>query len=121
MEDDALKVAGEGLIYTGYFSVLVQQDMNLPVPYYTEIKGSLVRLGCIEQLHRGGGKTPSVWKLYFPPEPHLFEQSRLQNGVQRRRPASITRLEQSILLLNNRLLEVEKVVARLLKEVSSGV
>jgi hypothetical protein len=118
MLEEADKDSNGNNIYRGFLSILVRDDLHLPIPYYTTIKQTLEQLGCIEQLKRGGGTTYSEWRLFFPPDQHLFEQSR--SLIQRRKMSSMAMIEQSITALNNRLVEVERQVAWLLKEVADG-
>jgi hypothetical protein len=115
----AVSAEGNGThVYRGFLSTLIHRELGLPLSYYTEIKGVLEQLGCIEQVKRGGGTTPSEWKLYGPPDPYLFEQ--IRGPTQRRRAGSISMMEQSILSLNTRLIEVERQVALLIEEVRSS-
>lgn len=107
------------IIYRGFLSNLFQQELKLPLPYYSIIKRALEELGCIEQQKRGGGTSPSEWRLYFSPDPLLFEQLMvLDSGRRRQLPRN--RLEQTIASMNSRLSEVERQVAVLLKESENG-
>lgn len=115
MESQAVTIDDE-LIYTGFFSSLVQKELNLPTPYYTKIKNILEDLGCIEQRRRGGGRTRSEWILHYPPDPYLFDQVQVLD-VGRRRRTSQDELDATITGLNTRLVEVERQLSQLQREV----
>jgi hypothetical protein len=61
------------LVYEGFLTRLVQQ-VGLSVPYYSAIRGKLMAMGCIRQLRRGGGNSPSQWELVKPPTMALWDQ-----------------------------------------------
>lgn len=63
------------LIYEGFLTQLVQKDLSLSVPYYTSIRKSLINMGCIRQLKRGGGTAPSQWELIYEPTFEAFESA----------------------------------------------
>lgn len=63
------------LIYEGFLTQLVQKDLSLSVPYYTSIRKSLIDMGCIRQLKRGGGTAPSQWELIYEPTFEAFESA----------------------------------------------
>src|SRR5215216_6548561 len=96
------EVEDDDIVYRGFLSVLFQQELNLPVPYYTPVKRKLEELGCIEQQKRGGGKTPSEWRLFYPPDPNLFDQSMMLDAG-RRKPTRHS-LESTISHMNERLI-----------------
>jgi hypothetical protein len=60
----------EGLVYEGFLTKLFE-SLSLAVPYYTTIIRELKRMGCVEQLRRGGSTTPSRWQLLKDPSPEL--------------------------------------------------
>src|SRR5690242_10755198 len=55
------------IVYTGYLTKLVTQQLRFSVPYYTSLRHHLARMGCIKQLKRGGGSAPSEWLLIKEP------------------------------------------------------
>lgn len=55
-----------GLVYAGNLTKLFQQ-MEIPNPYYTSVTHALKGMGCIHQLRRGGGSSPSRWALLKQP------------------------------------------------------
>jgi hypothetical protein len=61
-------------IYTGFLTHLFK-DLSISVPNYTLVRQELMRMGCVEQLHRGGGDRPSKWALIKPPTVELFKNS----------------------------------------------
>ncbi len=73
------------LVYEGAFTKLFSSLM-LPTPYYTKVRGRLMRMGCIRQLARGGGGSKSRWELIKDPDFEDFA------AVEERHRASSTRL-----------------------------
>jgi hypothetical protein len=66
------KVGGEhALVYEGYTTRLFQK-LQLPGPYYTSVLQRLQGMGCIRQLSRGGGSSPSRWMLLEDPTIEAF-------------------------------------------------
>lgn len=71
-EDD-----GEGgvvniLVWEGFLTKMFG-DLDLSVPYYTKCTQALKNMGCIRQLRRGGGNSPSQWEIIQSPTPALFD------------------------------------------------
>jgi hypothetical protein len=64
------------LVWEGYFTHLFKA-LNLPTPYFTHCRTTLLNMGCIKQLRRGGGSAPSQWELLKPPTPELFTEAGL--------------------------------------------
>jgi hypothetical protein len=60
------------LVWEGFLTKLML-NLNLSVPYYSTVKNYLTKMGCIRQLKRGGGTTPSQWELIKPPTPALWD------------------------------------------------
>jgi hypothetical protein len=65
----------EGLVYTGSLVRLVTKQCHLSMPYYSSVTQALRRMGCAEQLRRGGGGAPSQWVLIQPPTTELWEHA----------------------------------------------
>jgi hypothetical protein len=65
--EDVHDIEGQTLVWQGYTTKLVS-ELGIPVPYYGKILVSLQTLGCIHQLQRGGGNSPSRWAVFHPPE-----------------------------------------------------
>ena len=74
-------------VYEGHLTRLFA-DLNIANPYYTKIMNTLVELGCVEQLRRGGGKAQSKWVLCKAPVEDIFK-----DFVERKRQPQ-TRLHQ---------------------------
>jgi hypothetical protein len=107
MERQATKV-GTRIIYEGFLTKLItEKPIFLSVPYYTSVRSSLVRMGCITQLRRGGGSSPSLWVLNHPPTLQLFTHERplKKAGTQR-----IDSLEQQIRDCHTRIAALESTV-----------
>jgi hypothetical protein len=49
-------------------------DLRLSTPYYTSVMAHLKRMGCVEQLRRGGGSATSLWLLIREPTLDLYEK-----------------------------------------------
>src|SRR5690348_13949878 len=62
----------EIMVYEGFFTQLVTSRLNLSVPYFTQIRKALMNMGCIRQLKRGGGTSPSQWELIYEPTLEAF-------------------------------------------------
>lgn len=71
-------------VWEGFLTRLIQSDLQLAVPYYSAIRGHLIRMGCIKQLRRGGGNSKSQWELIRPPSKELFDSAQA-TGNQRQR------------------------------------
>jgi len=59
-------------VWRGFLTKLINEDCGLAVPYYSAVRNNLVRMGCIEQINRGGGTHPSMWELIKNPTEQLF-------------------------------------------------
>ena len=93
-------------VYEGYLTRLFQ-GLELSPPYYTQIRDLLTRMGCIEQLRRGGGNAKSRWRLVRAPTEADFTAANAQNMVKSGRVAS---LEQQNRMLNQRVSVLEKIL-----------
>jgi len=62
-------------VWEGFLTRLIQNDLNLAVPYYSSVRANLVRMGCMRQLRRGGGSAKSQWEVIKPPTRTLFENA----------------------------------------------
>jgi hypothetical protein len=71
MLDESVQV-GKVIIYEGYLTKLIQQDLHLSVPYYTSVTKALINMGCIRQLRRGGGSSPSQWEMIYEPTEEAY-------------------------------------------------
>jgi hypothetical protein len=65
---------GDMVTYEGHLTHLVKA-LNYSTPYYTKLRKHLMRMGCIQQLRRGGGTAPSVWWLKKEPDEESFKHA----------------------------------------------
>jgi hypothetical protein len=61
------------LVYRGFLTHLITQDLELATPYYTHVMHRLKKMGCVRQLQRGGGPSPSTWELIEEPTLEAYE------------------------------------------------
>lgn len=59
------------LIWEGFTTHLLK-ELKLAVPYYSTIRTALIKMGCVRQLRRGGGSSPSQWELIREPSLDLW-------------------------------------------------
>jgi hypothetical protein len=65
---------GSMIVYEGALTELITKELYLPVPYYTHVTRKLKAMGCIKQLRRGGGASPSQWQLLTAPTEKLWQE-----------------------------------------------
>lgn len=87
--DDEEDRAGQIIVYEGYFTQLVTSKLNLSVPYYTAIRKTLLEMGCIRQLKRGGGTSPSQWELIYEPTFEAFQSAKPKKASKQTKDAMI--------------------------------
>src|ERR1700742_3987033 len=74
-QSKARQVEGDhALVYEGFLTKLICEDLGLATPYYTSVMHYLKAMGCVRQLARGGGPTPSLWELMHEPDIEAFER-----------------------------------------------
>jgi hypothetical protein len=56
------------------FTTRLLKELELAVPYYSTIRTALMKMGCIKQLRRGGGTSPSQWELIKEPTLALWHE-----------------------------------------------
>jgi hypothetical protein len=66
----------KAIVYEGFLTTLVKEQLNLSVPYYTSIRNLLLDMECVRQLRRGGGNTPSQWLMIREPTAACYWQKR---------------------------------------------
>jgi len=93
----------DGLIYEGFLTKLFQ-GLQLSTPYYTSVMGKLKQMGCVESLRRGGGSTPSRWRILAEPTEESFNSFQKTNKVPHGKHAV---LEQQFRDLSKRFAEME--------------
>jgi hypothetical protein len=105
---------GEGesqiVIYEGFLTQLITQQLNLSVPYYTSVRRSLLQMGCIRQLRRGGGSSPSQWEMITEPTEEAFLK---QQPPKKPKQDRYSAMQDQILALNTRLSDLEDTVEEL--------
>jgi hypothetical protein len=110
MRTEAKPTAVEGthaLVYEGFLTRLFNK-LSLATPYYTSVMQALRKMGCVKQLSRGGGASPSKWELLQEPTLELFNSStakRLHDNTK------MGQLQQQVSDLRDRLDDVEEMVA----------
>lgn len=65
----------ELLVYEGFLTHLIVQDLHYSNPYYTKVTKRLKAMDCIRQIKRGGSTTPSRWALIQTPTIELFNKA----------------------------------------------
>jgi hypothetical protein len=100
------------LVYEGFLTRLFNQ-LELATPYYTSVMQRLRRMGCVRQLSRGGGNSPSRWELIKDPvwdDFEVAEQRRLQSTTK------LGQLQGQVTSLNTRVQALEGQMRRILGE-----
>jgi hypothetical protein len=91
----------EMLVYEGFLTRLITQELHYSNPYYTKVTKRLKAMDCIRQLKRGGSTTPSRWLLLKPPTVEFFREVGTQMAT---RPSGWREsIEQQIRDINSRL------------------
>lgn len=93
-----------GPVYVGHFTKLFS-ELGLSTPYYTAVKRHLVNMGCIEQLRRGGGSSPSKWILRKEPDEEAFNSFETMKA---RKTGKSAAQDQQIRDLNERVHNLER-------------
>jgi hypothetical protein len=102
----------ELLVYEGHLTKLIMRELRLSMPYYTSITRALRSMGCIEQIRRGGGTSPSRWVLWKEP---TFEAWQATDGDKARRGNATTVRDQRVKDLHERVAKLEEIVDQLVK------
>lgn len=98
------------LVYEGHLTKLFAQ-LSLSTPYYTTVMNHLKAMGSVEQLQRGGGNSPSRWRLLRRPDEEAF---RSVEGMNRSRTGKTAALEQQVRDLTKQVNELRTMVDDLL-------
>jgi hypothetical protein len=109
------------IVWEGMLTKFVTADMNLSVPYYTFMTRAMKKMGCIRQLRRGGGTSPSQWQLVREPTEADFtkyssETLDANHITPRKRQSMQEELRDQIANLNNRLSVVERALTFIIEE-----
>jgi len=107
----------EILVYEGFLTKLVTEELHLSVPYYTSVMRKLVSMGCVVQLKRGGGNAKSQWELRVQPTEELF-RSTLAKKKKKQAPtdAKVKTLETLIDQINSRVQKIEDLLQNIIDE-----
>jgi hypothetical protein len=100
---------GSIVVYEGFLTRLVTVKLNLSVPYYTSVRKALINMGCIRQLKRGGGNSPSQWEMIQEPTLEAFNSSDTKAGKSGADKHSAA--QQQIADLSRRLSDLEQQVS----------
>jgi len=100
------------IVWEGFLTNLFG-ELSLATPYYTSVRRHLIRMGCVEQMRRGGGNSTSKWRLITPPTEDLFTASPAHG----KSPAvtRLRRVEQEIRMMNTRVVKLEGLVTGLVE------
>lgn len=106
--------------YEGFIHKLITRDLGMAGPLYSYVMNALKHMGCIKQIRRGGGSSPSWWRLITAPTPLLFRQMPDKDKTSTaRNKASASNKEvthSQMISMNNRLLQTEEALAILVRE-----
>jgi hypothetical protein len=91
------------MIWTGHLTQVFAR-LGMATPYYTSVMSALKKMGCVEQVKRGGGNSMSKWRLVRRPEEDFFHAAeKLKSPTQGSQKA----LEQQMRDMNTRLTTLE--------------
>jgi hypothetical protein len=105
------------MIWTGHLTQLFAR-LGMSTPLYTGVMQTLKKMGCAEQLKRGGGNAKSVWRLVRKPEEEVFNAA---EKLKRPTDGSFAALQQQFRDMNKRLSDVEERVDALLASAKADV
>lgn len=97
--------SGSMIVWEGMLTRLITVEMNLSIPYYTYVTKALKQMGCIKQLRRGGGTSPSQWELIKAPTEETFVNQTPKRSI---RKTKTDMMQDQIMSLNNRVLTLER-------------
>lgn len=104
------------IVWEGMLTRLITLDLSLSIPYYTSITRALKNMGCIRQLRRGGGNSPSQWELITEPTEEKFNSVRPKKAPGK--PDKFMMLQDQINNLSTRVLRLEDMLDRALRAAS---
>lgn len=67
-------------VWEGFLTKLVNTRLQFSTPYFSHVRSNLIALGCMRQLQRGGGSSPSRWELMGEPDLEKFEEIKKASG-----------------------------------------
>jgi hypothetical protein len=68
------------LVWQGFLTKLVNTRLQFSTPYFSHVRNNLIAMGCIKQLQRGGGSSPSRWELLQEPNLDKFNAIKEASG-----------------------------------------
>lgn len=83
-------------VYEGHLTRLFQ-DLGIAAPYYSQVRDLLIKMGCVEQLRRGGGNARSRWRLVQQPTEELFAAADAMTKRPQGRVAALEQAQQQLL------------------------
>ncbi len=91
----------EGLVYEGFLTRLIRDDLRYSAPYYTKLTQRLKAMDCIRQLTRGGSTRKSRWLMLQSPTLEHFKDVTTKKTT---RPSGrMDSIEQQLRALSDRL------------------
>jgi hypothetical protein len=85
------------LVYKGFLTHLITQDLELATPYYTHVMHRLKKMNCVRQLQRGGGPSPSTWELLQEPTLELYEAAEERKAKPQTWKGQVDEVQQAML------------------------
>ena len=67
-------------VWEGFLTKLVNEKLRFSTPYFSHVRNNLIAMGCIRQLQRGGGSSPSRWELLCEPDLEKFTAIKEETG-----------------------------------------
>jgi hypothetical protein len=114
--DGAAGEAGEEktiIVWEGMLTQFITGELHLSVPYYTKITQALKRMGCVQQLKRGGGTAPSIWELITEPTEELYKN---KLAPKKKGVGKDYQFQQQLDDMNRRISIMERAFAKLIDE-----
>lgn len=102
------------MLWTGHLTQLFAR-LGMSTPYYTTVMQALKKMGCVEQIKRGGGNAMSKWRLVRKPEEEYFHAA---EKLKKPTSGTVKGIEQQVRDLNNRVLVLEDALLQGHNEVS---
>jgi hypothetical protein len=68
------------VVWQGFLTKLVNTRLQFSTPYFSHVRNNLIAMGCIKQLQRGGGSSPSRWELLQAPNLDKFKAIKEASG-----------------------------------------
>jgi hypothetical protein len=118
MREEATPAQVEGthaLVYEGFLTRLFNK-LSLATPYYTSVMQALRKMGCVKQLSRGGGASPSKWELLQEPTVELFTNAQAKRLVDNSWRGQVT---QQLHDITERVGDLEEILAAITEQKAS--